>query len=72
MASERTGRMYYDLTLTNKEVHIMFANMVQDWFAWNDDYNDYITSYLPKPLSLLDVITYLSSSSTISPNTNPW
>ena len=31
-----------------------------------------ITSYLPKPLSLLDVITYLSSSSTISPNTNPW
>ena len=43
---ERTGRMYYDLTLTNKEVHIMFANMVQDWFAWNDDYNDFIRALL--------------------------
>lgn len=43
---ERTGRMYYDLTLTNKEVHIMFANMVQDWFAWNDDYNDFIKALL--------------------------
>lgn len=43
---ERTGRMYYDLMLTNKEVHIMFANMVQDWFAWNDDYNDFIKALL--------------------------
>ncbi len=43
---ERTGRMYYDLTLTNKEVRIMFANMVQDWFAWNDDYNDFIKALL--------------------------
>jgi len=43
---ERTGRMHYDLALTNKEVHIMFANMVQDWFAWNDDYNDFIKALL--------------------------
>lgn len=43
---ERTGHMYYDLTLTNKEVRIMFANMVQDWFAWNDDYNDFIKALL--------------------------
>ena len=43
---ERTGRTYYDLTLTNKEVRIMFENMVQDWFAGNDDYNDFIRALL--------------------------
>lgn len=46
MFEERTGCMYYDLTLTNKEVHIMFEKMVQDWFAWNDDYNDFIKALL--------------------------
>ena len=30
-----------------------------------------ITSYLPKPLSLLEVMLYLSASSTISPSTKP-
>ena len=24
----------------------MFANMVQDWFVWNDDYNDFIKALL--------------------------
>lgn len=46
MFEEKTGCMYYDLTLTNKEVHIMFEKMVQDWFAWNDDYNDFIKALL--------------------------
>ncbi len=31
-----------------------------------------ITSYLPNPLSRLDVSTYLSASSTIIPSTKPW
>ena len=43
---EQTGRMHYDLTLTNKEVHIMFENMVRDWFSWNDDYNDFVKALL--------------------------
>ena len=43
---ERTGRTYYKLTLTNKEVQIMFENMVQDWFSGNDDYNDFIKALL--------------------------
>ena len=30
---ERTGQMYYDLALTNKEVRIMFGNMIERWFA---------------------------------------
>lgn len=44
---ERTGRTYYDLMLTNKEVRIMFENMIRDWFAENDDvYNDFIKALL--------------------------
>ena len=43
---ERTGRTYYKLMLTNKEVQIMFENMVQDWFSGSDDYNDFIKALL--------------------------
>ncbi len=43
---EQAGRMYYDLTLTNKEVRIMFENMIQDWFSGNDDYNDFVRALL--------------------------
>ncbi len=52
---ERSGRMYYDLRLTNKEVHIMFSNMVQDWFAWNDDYNDFIKALLLDDVKAMNV-----------------
>ena len=44
--AERTGRVYCELTLTNREVHIMFENMIQDWFSDNDDYNDFIKALL--------------------------
>lgn len=37
---EETGRTYYDLALTNKEVRIMFEKMVQDWFSQSDNYNE--------------------------------
>ncbi|MDE6202607.1 MAG: ATP-binding protein, partial [Lachnospiraceae bacterium] len=43
---ERTGRTYYELGLTNKEVRIMFEHMVQDWFSGNDDYNDFVRALL--------------------------
>ncbi len=43
---ERLGRTYYKLTLTNREVHIMFESMILDWFSGNDDYNDFITALL--------------------------
>lgn len=44
--TERTGRVYCELTLTNREVRIMFENMIQDWFSDNDDYNDFIKALL--------------------------
>ena len=43
---EETGRTYYNLALTNKEVRLMFENMIQDWFSGNDDYNDFIKALL--------------------------
>lgn len=43
---ERTGRTDYELALTNKEVHIMFKNMIQDWFSGSDDYGDFIQALL--------------------------
>ena len=43
---EETGRTYYDLALTNKEVYLMLENMIQDWFSGNDNYNDFIRALL--------------------------
>ncbi len=43
----RTGREYYTLALTNREVQLMFENIVHDWFAEGaEDYNDFIKGLL--------------------------
>ena len=52
---ERTGRTHYELTLTNKEVRIMFENMVQDWFSGNDDYNDFIRALLHDDIKAMNI-----------------
>ncbi len=52
---ERTGHTQYELTLTNKEVHIMFENMVQDWFSGNEDYNDFIRALLLDDVKAMNV-----------------
>ena len=43
---EKTGRTYYNMALTNKEVRIMFENMIQDWFSGSDDYGDFIQALM--------------------------
>lgn len=52
---ERTGNICYELALTNKEVHIMFNNMIQDWFAGNDNYNDFIRALLLGDLKAMNI-----------------
>ena len=52
---ERTEHTHYELALTNKEVHIMFENMVQDWFSGNDDYNDFIRALLTDDLKAMNL-----------------
>ena len=51
---ERTGRTYYELALTNKEVYVMFENMIRDWFSGNDDYNDFIKAMLMDDLKAMN------------------
>lgn len=43
---EETGRIYYELSLTNKEVRIMFENMIRDWFSESAHYNAFIRALL--------------------------
>lgn len=52
---EETGRTYYDLMLTNKEVHIMFENMIQNWFSENMNYNAFIKALLLDDIKAMNV-----------------
>ncbi len=41
------GRPEYELALTNKEVRLMFEDMIEDWFAGDDvPYNEFIKALL--------------------------
>lgn len=45
--NERTGRDEYYLALTNREVHLMFEDMIHEWFTEvSEDYNDFIQGLL--------------------------
>lgn len=43
---EQKGRLYYELRLTNKEVRFMFEDLIRDWFAEEDHYNDFIKALI--------------------------
>ncbi len=52
----RTGRWYYTLVLTNREVHLMFEDLVSEWFTGPDDsYNDFITALLMGDLRRMNI-----------------
>ncbi|MCM1047773.1 MAG: ATP-binding protein [Clostridiales bacterium] len=45
--NEKSGRTEYDLKLTNKEVRLMFEQMIEDWFAeYTSNYNDFVKALL--------------------------
>lgn len=45
--SQETGAFIYHLELTNREVYMMFRNMIRDWFSGEDvPYNDFIKALL--------------------------
>lgn len=47
MYIESTGRIKYWLTLTNREVKMMFENMIRGWFSERDEnYNDFVRALL--------------------------
>lgn len=53
---EQTGRRYYELALTNKEVRIMFEDMIRDWFAEEEgNYNAFIKAFLQNDLKAMNI-----------------
>ncbi len=53
--TEETGRWNYSLVLTNKEVGVMFANMIRGWFSDLDgSYNEFIRALLKNDLKAMN------------------
>ena len=53
--SEQTGRKHYSLSLTNKEIRIIFENIIHDWFSESDDdYNDLIKALLSRDIAAMN------------------
>lgn len=53
---ESTGKVYYYLELTNKEVRSMFCNMIHEWFAdYDSGYNDFVKAMLQNDLKAMNV-----------------
>lgn len=52
---ERSGKLYYDLALTNKEVRIMFEKMVDGWFSGSNSYSNFIRALLLDDLKAMNV-----------------
>lgn len=45
--TDRRGRIFYELVLTNREVTLMFEQMIEDWFAeFTPAYNNFIKALL--------------------------
>ncbi len=54
--SEESGREEYGLQLTNKEVWLMFQNMIEGWFAnYVTSYNDFIKALLADDVKAMNV-----------------
>ncbi len=52
---EQSGRRNYTLSLTNKEVRIMFENMIRNWFYENgDSYSSFIRAFLMGDLDAMN------------------
>lgn len=53
--TEEDGSWIYSLVLTNKEVGIMFANMIRGWFSDSDgSYNEFIKALLKNDLKAMN------------------
>lgn len=52
---DKMGSWNYGLILTNREVHIMFSNMIRGWFSVSDSgYNDFIKALLKDDLEAMN------------------
>lgn len=53
---EKTGRNYYELELTNKEVYLMFEKLIEGWFSkYTPDYNDFLKALLTADIDAMNI-----------------
>ncbi len=64
--AEESGEFYYELALTNKEVRIMFRNLIRDWFSEDDYYNDFIKALLLDDVEAMNIYMNKVTVSTFS------
>lgn len=64
--AEESGEFYYELALTNKEVRIMFRNLIRDWFSEDDYYNDFIKAMLLDDVEAMNIYMNKVTVSTFS------
>ncbi len=51
-----TGRTIYELSLTNREVRIMFEDLIHGWFAdYDSNYNDFVKAMLQNDKKAMNV-----------------
>ena len=49
------GRPFYKLRITNFEVKCMFENMIEDWFAHTEDFNEFISAMLRGDIKSMNI-----------------
>ena len=53
---QKTGRVLYSLSLTNREVRMMFETIIQSWFAdYDSGYNDFVKALLSDDVKAMNV-----------------
>ena len=64
---EKRGRFVYSLELTNKEVKLMFEDMIRDWFSEDSTpYNDFLKAFLCQDIDYMNDYMNQVAASTFS------
>ena len=64
---ERKGRFIYTLEVTNKEVKLMFEDMIKDWFSQDSTpYNDFLKAFLTQDIDYMNEYMNQICASTFS------
>ena len=64
---EKSGRWYYTMAPTNREVHLMFEDMIVDWFARSEgNYNAFIKALIANDLEAMNAYINRVALSTFS------
>ena len=65
--NEKRGRFVYSLELTNKEVRLMFEDMIRDWFSEDSTpYNDFLKAFLCQDVDYMNDYMNQVAASTLS------